>query len=194
MPKVNKQSIRLLTRTLVEAAIDKNKENFTLADAYLPRSIKVIKALADGEDEQKNFQLESLIAIQLLINELEHPSGNEFNVNIFSCAFWFAHQTENNITFELIFHSLSLHSQYKTGFLIAIFNELYEGDDFYDVNVFKAWSTSTEEPLGKGTVFLSSTPKINCRKIKLTKMLLFLHSFRCGREKFEQFLHIPRGE
>lgn len=90
MPNVNKQSIRLLTRTLVEAAIDKNKDNFTLNDAYLPRSIKVIKVLADGEDEQKNFQLESLNAIQLLSHELEHPSGIN-SIEYFSCcAFGFA--------------------------------------------------------------------------------------------------------
>lgn len=74
MPTINKQSIRLLTKTLIEAAINKNKMRYTLDEEYLPRSVNILKEYIGGEQKQ-DLQLESLYAIQLLSNELEHPSG-----------------------------------------------------------------------------------------------------------------------
>lgn len=74
MPTVNKQSIRLLTKTLIEAAINKNNVGYTLDENILSRSIDILKVYIGGEQKQ-DLQLESLYAIQLLSNELEHPSG-----------------------------------------------------------------------------------------------------------------------
>lgn len=74
MPTVNKQSIRLLTKTLIEAAINKTTVGYTLDENILSRSIDILKVYIGGEQKQ-DLQLESLYAIQLLSNELEHPSG-----------------------------------------------------------------------------------------------------------------------
>lgn len=74
MPTINKQSIRLLTKTLIEAALNKNKAGYVIDDLVLPRSVNILKEYIGGEQKQ-DLQLESLYAIQLLSNELEHPSG-----------------------------------------------------------------------------------------------------------------------
>lgn len=71
MPIINKQNIRLLTKVLIEAALVNNKTE----EKYLLRSINILKEYIGGE-QKKDLQLESLYAIQLLSNELEHPSGN----------------------------------------------------------------------------------------------------------------------
>ncbi|XP_031622161.1 eukaryotic translation initiation factor 4G isoform X2 [Contarinia nasturtii] len=72
VPTINKQSIRLLTKTLIEAALSKTKAGYSLDDKYLPNSIDILKGYIG---EKQDLQLESLYAIQLLSNELEHPSG-----------------------------------------------------------------------------------------------------------------------
>lgn len=81
MPTINKQSIRLLTRTLIEAAINRNKAGYALDDVMLPRSVNILKEYIGGEQKQ-DLQLESLFAIQLLSNELEHPSGKQQSTSI----------------------------------------------------------------------------------------------------------------
>lgn len=75
MPTINKQSIRLLTKTLIETALNKAKTGYALDENILARSIDILKLYIGGEQKQ-DLQLESLFAIQLLSNELEHPSGN----------------------------------------------------------------------------------------------------------------------
>lgn len=63
---------------LIEAALLNNK----IDEKYLLRSIITLKEYVGGE-QKKDLQLESLYAIQLLSNELEHPSGkiNTFTFN-----------------------------------------------------------------------------------------------------------------
>lgn len=79
MPTINKQSIRLLTKTLIEAALNKNNAGYSLDEKILlPRSINILKEYIGGEQKQ-DLQLESLYAIQLLSNELEHPSGKYYS-------------------------------------------------------------------------------------------------------------------
>lgn len=58
---------------LIEAALVNNK----IEEKYLLRSINILKEYIGG-DQKKDLQLESLYAIQLLSNELEHPSGKYF--------------------------------------------------------------------------------------------------------------------
>lgn len=70
MPIISKQVIRLLTKLLVEAAFCNNK----IDEKCLARSINILKDYIGGE-QKKDLQLESLYAIQLLSNDLEHPSG-----------------------------------------------------------------------------------------------------------------------
>lgn len=72
MPTINKQSIRLLTQTLIQAACSGTKTGHILEDEILSRSIDILKGYID---QKQDLQLESLYAIQLLSNELEHPSG-----------------------------------------------------------------------------------------------------------------------
>lgn len=75
MPTINKQSIRLLTKTLIEAALNNSsKAGYTLDDDTLAKSIDILKIYIGGKQKQ-DLQLESLYAIQLLSNSLEHPSG-----------------------------------------------------------------------------------------------------------------------
>lgn len=75
MPNVNtKQNIRTITKILLQAALDKIKGEFVLKPQYLDRSIEILKIYIGSEDKQ-DLQLESIFAIQLLSNELEHPSG-----------------------------------------------------------------------------------------------------------------------
>lgn len=75
VPTINKQSIRLLTKTLIEAAISNAKGGgYSIDEKILPNSIDILKVYIGGEQKQ-DLQLESLYAIQLLSNELEHPSG-----------------------------------------------------------------------------------------------------------------------
>lgn len=73
MPIINKQTVRLLTKMLIEAALLKNRTE----EKYLLRSVNILKEYIGGEQE-KDLQLESLYAIQLLSNELQHPSGDFF--------------------------------------------------------------------------------------------------------------------
>lgn len=70
VPIINKSAIRLLTKMLIEAALYKNK----IDEKYLVRSKDILKEYIGGE-QKKDLQLESLYAIQLLSNELVHPSG-----------------------------------------------------------------------------------------------------------------------
>jgi len=80
VPTINKQSIRLLTKTLIETALNKTKSmGYALDEDILPRSIDILKLYISGEQKQ-DLQLESLYAIQLLSNELEHPSGFLYKV------------------------------------------------------------------------------------------------------------------
>lgn len=75
MPTINKQSIRLLTKTLIEAALNNSsKSGYILDDSFLQISIDILKIYIGGEKTQ-DLQLETLYAIQLLSNSLEHPSG-----------------------------------------------------------------------------------------------------------------------
>lgn len=53
-----------------------------LDDKILSRSIDILKVYIGGEQKQ-DLQLESLYAIQLLSNELEHPSGK-----LYQCFFF----------------------------------------------------------------------------------------------------------
>lgn len=79
MPNIsNKQSIRLITKVLIDAAVDKIKGEYILKQAYLRRSIDILKGYI-GHEDAEDLQLESTFAIQLLSNELEHPSGKHAN-------------------------------------------------------------------------------------------------------------------
>lgn len=79
MPNINnKQSIRLITKVLIDAAVDKIKGEYILKIIYLARSIEILKGYIGNEDAE-DLQLESIFAIQLLSNELEHPSGKPSN-------------------------------------------------------------------------------------------------------------------
>lgn len=70
----NKQSIRLITKTLIEATLDRTKGEYTTNAPVLDRCIEILKCYVGSEDKQ-DLQLETLYAIQLLSNEKEHPSG-----------------------------------------------------------------------------------------------------------------------
>ncbi|XP_055299644.1 eukaryotic translation initiation factor 4 gamma 3-like [Sitodiplosis mosellana] len=74
VPTINKQSIRFLTRTLIQAACNISTAGHPLEDKFLPRSIEILKGYIGGEQKQ-DLQLESLYAIELLSNELDHPPG-----------------------------------------------------------------------------------------------------------------------
>lgn len=78
MPIINKTAVRLLTQLLIEAALLNNK----IDEKYLSRSINTLKEYIGGE-QKKDLQLESLYAIQLLSNELEHPSGKYLNYRLY---------------------------------------------------------------------------------------------------------------
>lgn len=79
MPSINEQSIRLLTKTLIEAALNENKAGYSLDErVLLPRSVNILKEYIGGKQKQ-DLQLESLYAIQLLSNELNHPSGKYYS-------------------------------------------------------------------------------------------------------------------
>lgn len=71
MPINDKQATRSLTKMLIEAALVKNNK---IDEKYLLRCVNILKEYIGGE-QKKDLQLESLYAIQLLSNELEHPSG-----------------------------------------------------------------------------------------------------------------------
>lgn len=70
----NKQSIRLITKTLIEATLDRTKGEYTTNVPVLDRCIEILKCYV-GSEEKQDLQLETLYAIQLLSNEKEHPSG-----------------------------------------------------------------------------------------------------------------------
>lgn len=70
----DKQNIRAITKILIEAALNKTKGEFLLNAKFLDRSIDILEVFIGSEDNE-DLQLESIIAIQLLSNKLEHPSG-----------------------------------------------------------------------------------------------------------------------
>lgn len=59
---------------LIEAALDRIKGEYLVKAQILEKSIEILKGYIGSEDKQ-DLQLESIFAIQLLSNELEHPSG-----------------------------------------------------------------------------------------------------------------------
>lgn len=70
MPVINKQSIRLLTKTLLEVSL----ENGQVKEELVKIWVGVLKGYIGNED-QIDLQVECLYAVQLLSHELEHPSG-----------------------------------------------------------------------------------------------------------------------
>lgn len=70
VPVINKQSIRLLTKTLLEVSL----ENGQVKEELVKKWVAVLKGYIGNED-QIDLQVECLYAVQLLSHELEHPSG-----------------------------------------------------------------------------------------------------------------------
>lgn len=70
VPVINKQSIRLLTKTLLEVSLENGQVKEELVKKWVP----VLKGYIGNED-QIDLQVECLYAVQLLSHELEHPSG-----------------------------------------------------------------------------------------------------------------------
>lgn len=62
---------------LIEAALDRIKGEYLVKAQILEKSIEILKGYIGSEDKQ-DLQLESIFAIQLLSNELEHPSGKHW--------------------------------------------------------------------------------------------------------------------
>lgn len=71
MPVINKHSIRLLTKTLVEVSLENGQQ---IKEELVKKWIGILKVYIGNED-QIDLQVECLYAVQLLSHELEHPSG-----------------------------------------------------------------------------------------------------------------------
>lgn len=67
---MNKQNIRLLTKTLIEASL----ENGQVKEELVKKWLGILKSYIGNED-QIDLQVECLYAVQLVSHELEHPSG-----------------------------------------------------------------------------------------------------------------------
>lgn len=72
MPTINKQSVRLLTKTFIKASFD---TGHSVNDSPLFKQCITILKNYIGTDDKADLQVECLYAVQLLVNELEHPSG-----------------------------------------------------------------------------------------------------------------------
>lgn len=70
MPVINKQSIRILTKALVEVSL----ENGQVKEELVKKWLGILKSYIGNED-QIDLQVECLYAVQLLSHEMEHPSG-----------------------------------------------------------------------------------------------------------------------
>lgn len=75
MPIINKHSIRLLTKTLVEASL----ENEQVKEDVVKKWHSILKGYIGNED-QIDLQVECLYAVQLLSHDLEHPSGKWYSM------------------------------------------------------------------------------------------------------------------
>lgn len=72
MPTINKQSIRLLAKTFIEISLQES--NVKLNEETFSSCLSILKSYINI-DVKTESQVECLYAVQLLVNDLEHPSG-----------------------------------------------------------------------------------------------------------------------
>lgn len=130
VPTINKETIRTLTRTLIDASLDMSK-GVTIIERVLNNCTEVLKNYIHGDDKL-DLQVEALYAIQFLGRELEYPSGMNRAKKLF-----FIRLETRNITFG--FESIS-------GFIQNLFNKLY---DICSAKAFNKWAESEEQGKGK---------------------------------------------
>lgn len=77
MPTTNRQSIRLLTKTFIEISLQESS-GIKLNEDTFKQCLSILKSFVNV-DVKTEFQVECLYAVQLLVNDLEHPSGKYNN-------------------------------------------------------------------------------------------------------------------
>lgn len=73
LPVVNKEFVRLLTKTTIEHALE---PSLKFNDDAFKSNLPLLKHFIDDNAE---FSLECLFAVQTLIDQLEYPSGKASN-------------------------------------------------------------------------------------------------------------------